>query len=87
MKLRHTEDGKYIFYCPGCKCGHGFNHVWSFDGDMENPTVSPSLLTKDNAGSCCHLFIKKGMLHFLRDCTHEFAGKVMAMVDAEEVFE
>lgn len=41
----------YWFYCPGCKGGHGFSVCndgsrpsWSFDGNLERPTFSPSLL-------------------------------------------
>ena len=42
----------FIFFCPGCKCGHGvwttkkngLNAVWSFNGDLERPTFDPSLL-------------------------------------------
>ncbi len=63
MKLqrfpRTTADGTmpdgeaYVFWCPGCDCHHIFNTlrqrrpVWTFDGDMERPTFSPSLLYPD----------------------------------------
>ncbi|MDX2187790.1 MAG: DUF6527 family protein [Opitutaceae bacterium] len=41
-----------MFYCPGCKCGHGVwtekpalnGARWSWNGDMVKPTFSPSLL-------------------------------------------
>jgi hypothetical protein len=44
----------FMFWCPGCQCAHGIwtkkrntlNAVWSFNGDMEKPTFSPSLLIK-----------------------------------------
>jgi len=44
----------FMFWCPGCQCGHGVwtkqrngqGAVWSFDGNMEKPTFAPSLLIK-----------------------------------------
>lgn len=44
--LRHTEDGKYVFFCPACRCGHYFNNTWTWNGDWEKPTVSPSILVR-----------------------------------------
>lgn len=40
-----------MFFCPACKCGHAVwtekkNHlgaVWTFNGNMEKPTFTPSL--------------------------------------------
>lgn len=58
MKLRSVErhesedSPNYVFWCPGCKCGHGVwtDHpnkgsgaTWSFNGNMEKPTFTPSL--------------------------------------------
>lgn len=39
------------FKCPGCKLYHslnvsGGNPSWGFNGDVENPTFSPSVLAK-----------------------------------------
>lgn len=75
-------DGKkqYNFFCPGCKCYHGFKEgVWTFDGNLESPTVYPSLLTTGE--NTCHLFIRKGKLEFLSDCSHELAGRIVDMKD------
>ena len=36
-------DGGYIFFCPACKEGHFFDSRWTFDGNMEAPTFTPSL--------------------------------------------
>jgi hypothetical protein len=43
-KLTRLSDGLLSFYCPGCKCNHAFDKRWTFDGNMEAPTFSPSLL-------------------------------------------
>ena len=50
-KVRETSDGKYIFFCPGCRCGHYFKTTppepqWTFNGDMEKPTVRASILVR-----------------------------------------
>lgn len=47
--------GGYIFFCPGCKCGHliyDAAHIlpthggarWTFNGDESKPTFAPSYL-------------------------------------------
>jgi len=80
----------YIFFCPGCQCGHGvwITHpndrtqaMWSFNRDMEKPTFSPSLRIDDGQGRICHMVVTDGMLNFCGDSTHEMAGKSVAMVD------
>lgn len=58
-KVSHKPgDGHadYMFICPGCKCGHGIwttsvnglGATWSFNGDMQRPTFSPSLLIRSH---------------------------------------
>lgn len=84
LAVRDSEGvTKYVFYCPGCKCGHSFDvrtdgkrPAWTFDGNMERPTFSPSLLYPDRR---CHLFLRDGMIEFLSDCTHELAGRTVPM--------
>lgn len=51
-KLYTTEDGGIMWFCPGCRCGHRVwvrepspsGSRWTWNGDMEKPTVSPSIL-------------------------------------------
>ena len=47
-----VDSPDYLFFCPGCKCGHAVwtthpngitKATWSFNGNMEKPTFSPSL--------------------------------------------
>ena len=55
-KVIDEGDGRYRFYCPGCGHDHVYytqqnsNHptdpVWTFNGNLENPTFSPSLLNR-----------------------------------------
>lgn len=69
----------FVIWCPGCKCHHTFNvgrekrPVWTFNGDMEKPTFSPSLLYVGR----CHLFLTDGRIQFLSDCAHELAGQTV----------
>lgn len=79
----------YVYYCPGCECDHAvytketdWNKViWEFDGNLESPTVSPSIHIQMAKNHCCHLFIRNGKIEFLSDCTHKLAGKTVDMED------
>ena len=42
-KIDKTTDGSYIFFCPACKGGHYFDSRWTFDGNFDSPTFTPSL--------------------------------------------
>lgn len=42
-KLRRSTTG-YAHWCPGCGEMHPLPDQWRFDGNLENPTFSPSFL-------------------------------------------
>ena len=106
MKIVQREfksDGKrvvaYFVYCPGCERAHRFmvvneavpEQVWEFDGNMESPTFSPSLLMQTSEWDghqwvryACHSFLKNGVWEFLSDSTHDLAGRDAPMVDFPE---
>lgn len=44
-KLRRRTGG-YGFWCEGCEEFHGVTDGWSFNGDPEKPTFSPSILVR-----------------------------------------
>lgn len=74
----------YSFYCPGCEWTHHITSSWQIENINDKPTVSPSVLTKGGSKeSTCHLFIKAGMIQYLSDCGHKFAGQTIPMVDIE----
>ena len=86
----------YMYECPGCKFSHvvyteernSLGAKWSFDGNIENPTFSPSIKCTYNYGpkykeAVCHHFIRNGKIEFLNDCTHELAGKTVDMLPIE----
>ena len=73
----------YWFMCPGCEMAHkyevrsdGKQPSWKFNGDMEKPTFTPSLLNT-NPDFRCHLFIKEGRIQFCGDCWHDLSGKTV----------
>ena len=80
-----SRDGTitaYGFWCPGCKEYHSFDVTpgrgWRFNGDIDKPTFSPSLLYPSKPIRC-HLFLRNGMLQFCGDCGHELAGKTVPL--------
>ena len=76
--IRSVGNGHYFFYCPGCECCHSIIVPrWTWNEDFEKPTVSPSILSRGQV--VCHLFVKNGMLEYLPDCTHQFAGETIPM--------
>lgn len=54
---------------------------WTFNGDFERPTFSPSVLERkhprDGHEWINHVFIRDGMIEYLPDCTHEMAGSTV----------
>lgn len=83
------------FCCPGCASGgpSGYEGLhmlpvnspninkpsWDFDGNLDAPTLSPSILTKGY--SRCHSFLKAGVFEFLSDCDHPLVGQKVPIPD------
>lgn len=90
-----SDGGKLIegwmFHCPACNTLHRIqvdkNHkpCWEWNRDVENPTVSPSILvrwsTMDKPNQKCHSFVKNGHIQFLGDCTHEYKNQTLEIPD------
>lgn len=91
MKLRKIEDGKLMFYCEGCGQCHYADNRWTFNGDFEKPTFSPSILVNTghhpNPSDICHSFVTDGKMQYLSDCTHSLTGQTVEMLDEEDWFE
>ena len=65
-------------YCPGCKEIHTFDTRWTYNGDCDSPTFSPSMLVHQSTPELrCHSFVREGKIQFLNDCHHELAGKTV----------
>lgn len=89
-KIQGWNNPDFVFYCPGCKCDHGVwtskqnskGAIWSFNGNKDCPTVTPSILISNNEMKyCCHSFITDGKIQYLDDCTHELAGQTIELPD------
>lgn len=86
------------FCCPGCAeiGGSGLHMLpvnsdwktpqWEWDGDIESPTLSPSILTRTSGDTICHSYIRGGRIEFLGDCTHSLAGQTVDLLDLPEWF-
>jgi hypothetical protein len=80
-----TVPQLFQFFCPGCQSGHTFNSTWTYNGDGDNPTVSPSILVTGGAAPAyrCHSFIRNGKIEFLADCSHPLAGRTVDLPELE----
>jgi len=93
---RDAKTIGWQFHCPGCGYGHCiqtatdrgiYDHgehkgdVWTFDGNIESPTIRASILVTGQYR--CHSFVTAGQIQFLGDCTHALAGKTVEMVTYE----
>ena len=58
--------------------------TWTFNGDMEKPTFSPSMLMyPNNVRGREHFFVRNGKIEYLKDCDHAMAGMTVDMVDVD----
>lgn len=74
----------HVIYCPGCKYWHLFDKRWTFNGDEQNPTFSPSMLVNpDFPERRCHSFVRDGKIQFLNDCYHELKGQTVDLPNAD----
>jgi hypothetical protein len=74
-----TGASSYWLWCPGCDDAVRIDDSWQFDGNPEQPTFSPSILSE--GAIRCHSFLRAGMWEFLPDSDHALAGKTVPMVD------
>lgn len=78
-----------VFYCPGCKCNHYVNEKWKLTYDDDGkPTIMPSIIVNSNRTIQkeirCHFYITNGKFHYLTDCDHDLAGKIVDMEKIKE---
>lgn len=94
-KVKKKVVEYYSFYCPGCKHEHVYTIQpdgisWQFNGNMDSPTFSPSLLNTmmvknektdayDVEKERCHLFVRDGKIVYCSDCKHELAGQTIEL--------
>ncbi|VVO24197.1 DUF6527 family protein [Pseudomonas fluorescens] len=96
--LATGAEGTLWFECPGCKMLHSIQHGsgpgprWGWNGNLEAPTFTPSILvhynwTVNRVGKrerVCHSFVTDGRIQFLGDCTHALAGQTVDLPDWDD---
>ncbi len=91
-----------MFICPGCAFPHVLNvgavkrPHWDWNGDVERPTIKPSIQVTLPANPDaseefkewrkerrCHSFVTDGRIQFLVDSTHALAGQTVDLPDIQ----
>lgn len=59
---------------------------WTFNGDLNSPTLSPSVRTRygEALAYTCHFFLRDGRIEYCGDSTHRLAGQTMDLPELEE---
>ena len=75
---------QYLYNCPACGYEHAFalktdGGKHDFNMDLDNPTVSPSLLSNFLPGAICHSYIKNGMIRYEKDSDHKLRGQIVPL--------
>lgn len=97
VKGQTTEGVEYdllCFVCPGCVQMDGTAGIhmlpvntdaispsWDWDGNLDRPSVSPSIRSGKPPGKVCHKFLYEGIFQYLADSTHDLKGKHIQAVD------
>lgn len=84
-----VRQGRLHLWCPGCDDLHSITFGepggWTWDGDLERPTINPSILVhydvtnRPDLSTVCHSFVRAGVWEFLADSTHALAGQKVPM--------
>jgi hypothetical protein len=61
-------------------------NCWSWNGDVDKPTIRPSVLHdfRPHDPLVNHIWITDGQVIFLGDSTHELAGQTLDLLDIDE---
>jgi hypothetical protein len=89
-KLRRAETG-YFWFCPACGDLHPLPDRWTFDGNLEAPTFTPSFKHtwtwgEEREARCCHYIVTAGKVTYCGDCTHSMANQTIDMPHLPEEF-
>jgi len=94
LKLHEYAPNLLAFFCPGCGYDHAvtvngrmepYNATWGWNGSMEQPTFTPSLLVNAHYPETrCHSFVKDGKIQYLSDCYHKLKGQTVEIPEWED---
>lgn len=89
-KLRRATDS-YFWFCQACQEMHPLPDGWTFNGNIEKPTFTPSFRHEWNqhGGALglnpehrrCHYIVTDGKVAYCSDSTHAMAGQTIDMPD------
>lgn len=93
-KVYESMDGMFMIECPGCHTCHawytkngplddnGKPQNWTFNGDLDSPTIFPSLnVNTKHKEARCHSWIRSGKITFLGDSFHALKGQTVEIPD------
>lgn len=94
LKSRGKLHG-WEFWCPACDGAHQFHAgPWSFNGDFERPTFTPSLLVHAHEPTGqglpgykqerCHLNITDGQIIYHMDSEHAMRGTTVPVPEWDD---
>src|ERR1043165_59173 len=86
-EIVNSQGVQWWFYCPGCNDAHAIDSSWEFDGNLEEPTINPSILVHPSDNGYikrCHSFVRNGKIEFLGDCEHTLAGQTVELPQVSE---
>lgn len=95
MRIMNLDVGRRaLIWCPACEEAHALTidreGSWGWDGNLEQPTFSPSLLVlggRQGPDHRCHSFIENGNWRYLEDSTHAFARQIVPVPDLPDWLE
>lgn len=84
----HESTGLHMLPVNVTQPDNPLKHItsWTWDYNLETPTISPSILTGRGSPFICHSFLKAGIFQFLDDCTHDLKGQFVPIPDLPDWF-
>jgi hypothetical protein len=80
VPIGYKGEFQWHIMCLGCGYTHAMSpKIHQFNGDLDKPTFSPSLLQNFTPGKTCHSFVVDGNIQYLSDCDHHLAGKTVEL--------
>lgn len=96
-EVKHDDGTHYswAFVCPACKSVHQCTSGWTFNGNVDAPTFSPSILVYGHAATPgapipvserprCHSFVTDGRIAYCTDSGHTLAGQTVELPEWDE---
>lgn len=76
QKFRNVQDGGHGHWCPGCGGLHVIPGTWTFNGDLNSPTFTPSVritgkkTIKNERGEWTGEWVRDANGNPIDDCCH-----------------